>query len=525
MARELQQATVVFKRHLKLVRWFIGTSGGILIGLWIAIGALSRAPLLREKLVETLSEQLDADVELARFDVKTFPLLRIHGDNLKLRLKGQKQPAPFIEVRHFEVTGGIFGLFKKQRRFTSVQLDGLRITIPPRTPNDKEAGEKAAATVDEGPVLIDRIVANDAELIIVPKNPLKHAKTFAIHSLVLETVGFNRAMPFVATLTNPLPNGEIATTGSFGPWAKRDPGLTPLSGKYTFDRADLNTIKGIAGIVTSDGEFSGHLEEIDVRGKTSTPDFSIDVGGTPMPLETTFHAVVDGTNGNTYLKQVDGKLGETALSASGAIETQEGVKGRTVKLDVKILDGRIQDVLKLAVRAKQPVMLGRIALQAALLIPPGPEKVMDRLQLNGRFALEDTRFTDATVTEKLAELSRRARGKKADEPVGRVTSDMRGRFVLKNSVLRFDPVGFSLPGADIELRGIYGVRTQGLDFAGTLMLDAPISKAAGGGVKGFFLKAVDPIFRKNGKGAVIPITIKGPREEPKFGVQWGRVFK
>ena len=74
MARELQQATVVFKRHLKLVRWFIGTSGGILIGLWIAIGALSRAPLLREKLVETLSEQLDADVELARFDVKTFPL-------------------------------------------------------------------------------------------------------------------------------------------------------------------------------------------------------------------------------------------------------------------------------------------------------------------------------------------------------------------------------------------------------------------------------------------------------------------
>ena len=39
-----------------------------------------------------------------------------------------------------------------------------------------------------------------------------------------------------------------------------------------------------------------------MKGQTTTPDFSIDVGGTPVPLETTFHAVVDGTNGNTYLK-------------------------------------------------------------------------------------------------------------------------------------------------------------------------------------------------------------------------------
>ena len=48
---------------------------------------------------------------------------------------------------------------------------------------------------------------------------------------------------------------------------------------------------------------------------------------------------MDGTNGNTYLKQVDGKLGETAIAAAGAIESQPGVKGRTVKLDVKIVEG------------------------------------------------------------------------------------------------------------------------------------------------------------------------------------------
>jgi hypothetical protein len=509
---------------LKLVRWFIGITGGVLIGLWFALLSLSRAPILQQKLVEALNEKLDAEVELGNLSVKAFPLLRIHGDRLKLRLKGQANPTPLIEIRHFEVTGGLFGLLHRQRRFTSVELDGLRITIPPRTVDDREAGRKAGSAV-AGPVLIDLVTSKDAELIIVPKNPLKSPKVFAIHDLQLMSVGFNRTMPFVATLTNAIPKGEIATTGTFGPWVKGDPGQTPVAGRYNFDRADLNTIKGISGILQSVGEFSGHLEEIDVRGTTSTPDFSIDVGGTPVPLTTAFHAVVDGTNGNTYLKQVDGKLAGTPISAAGSIDSEPGVKGRTVKLDLKIIEGRIEDVLKLAVRAKKPVMSGAMALQALLLLPPGEAKVIDRLQLDGRFALEHAQFSDPAVRQKLAELSRRAQGKKPDAPIGPLASNMRGRFKMKDGRIRFAPVAFDLPGAEVVLTGVYGLRSEALDFAGTFSMDAPISEAAGGGIKGFFLKAVDPIFRKHGKGAVIPITITGPREQPKFGVVWGKVFK
>jgi hypothetical protein len=521
----LHLAESVFTRHRKLVRWFIGIVAGVLVGLWIAVVVVSRAPILQKKLVEVLNDQLDADVELGSFEVKAFPVLHIHGDGLTLRLKGQTEPHPFIEVRHFEVSGSLFGLLHRQRRFTSVTLDGLRITIPPRTANDVEAGKKAVTTTADGPVLIDHVEAKDAQLILVPRDPRKEPKIFAIHSLTIESVGFNRTMPFVATLTNPIPAGEIATKGSFGPWVKSDPGLSPVSGHYSFDHADLSTIKGIAGILKSLGEFSGHLEEIDVRGTTSTPDFSIDAGGTPVPLDTTFHAVVDGTTGNTYLKQVDAKLQDTPISASGAIESQHGVKGRMVKLDVAIRDGRIQDVLKLAVRATSPVMSARMALQAVLLLPPGDAKVMDRLRLTGRFALERAQFTDAGVRQKLAEMSRRAQGKKPDEAIGKIASDMRGHFVLRDGAIRFEPLGFTLPGADIQLTGVYGIRSQQLDFSGTLSMNATISQAAGGGIKGFFLKAVDSVFKKQGKGAVIPITISGPRDQPKFGVQWGRVFK
>lgn len=511
--------------RLKLVRWFIGIVGGVLVGLWIALTAVSRAPVLQQKLIETLAEQLDADVELTNFDVKTFPTVRIHGDNLKLRLKGQRERSPFIEVRHFEVSGGLFGMLRKQRRFRSVDLEGLVITIPPRTRDDKEAGVKSASAVGDGPVLIDRVEAKDARLIIVPRNPLKEPKVFAIHTLQLESVGFNRAMPFIATLTNPIPAGEIATKGSFGPWIKHDPGLTPVSGTFSFARANLDTIEGIGGFLSSAGSFTGRLYEIDVKGKTSVPDFRIDVGGTPVPLETEYHAVVDGTNGNTYLEHVTAKLNDTPIDVSGAIESHPGVKGRAVTLDMAIKDGAIQDVLKLAVKSKKPVMTGRIALKARLVLPPGKASVSDRLQLAGHFSLERTQFTDPGVQEQLAMLSRRAQGKKPDAPVGKILSEMRGRFTLRDGVLRLNPLGFDVPGADVSVTGSYGLRSEHVEFAGTLSMAAPVSKAMGGGIKGFFLKPFDPIFRKNGKGAVIPITIKGPREQPKFGLDWGKVFE
>ena len=109
-------------------------------------------------------------------------------------------------------------------------------------------------------------------------------------------------------------------------------------------------------------------------------------------------------------------------------------------------------------------------MQAALLLAPGEAKVLDRLQLNGRFVLERAQFTNPAVQEKLAELSRRAQGKKPGEPIGKIASQMRGRFVMSNGAIRFEPVAFDVPGAGILLTGVYGIRSQQLDFAGTVAL-------------------------------------------------------
>ena len=104
-------------------------------------------------------------------------------------------------------------------------------------------------------------------------------------------------------------------------------------------------------------------------------------------------------------------------------------------------------------------------------------------------------------------------------------SDLSGRFALKDGSLSFSDLSFGLPGALVRLHGSYGLRSEAIAFEGTLRMDATISEAAGGGLKGFFLKAVDPVFRKKGAGALVPLKIGGTRDKPQFGLDVGKVFK
>ena len=60
-------------------------------------------------------------------------------------------------------------------------------------------------------------------------------------------------------------------------------------------------------------------------------------------------------------------------------------------------------------------------------------------------------------------------------------------------------------------------------FDGTVRMKATVSQAAGGGVKSVLLKVVDPLFKRDGVGAVLPITIRGTRSDPKVGLDFGRV--
>ncbi len=409
-------------------RWL--TAIGIALGVLAIIGWMAVGPLLsphfERHVRETLATYFGGQAELRGIQVSIFPSPRVTGEGFALRHRGRTDVPPLVQIERFAASASWSGLLRRPRRVEVVRLEGLRIHIPPRRPGEKRLPDVTGSDKDpdvpppapargdepgrpETPVIIDRMETPGARLEIAPRDPAKPVKLFDIHTLALGSVATDRPMRFTATLTNPKPPGAIEASGEFGPFDREEPSGTPLGGRYVFERADLGVFKGIAGILSSKGTFKGVLERIEVDGQTSTPDFQVTVAGHRVPLETTFSAVVDGTNGNTFLVPVKGSFLQTSLTARGGVFQRAKGTGREISLDVAIDKARIEDLLKLAMKGKS-IMTGAAVVATKLRIPPGEEDVIDKLELDGEFRIASATFTDLDVQRTIAKLSARSRG-------------------------------------------------------------------------------------------------------------------
>ena len=521
-------------------RWWFWTAIGLVaFSVILIVGFVAAVPLssdtLRHRMIATLSERLDSEVELGDLHVRVFPGLRADGQDLVIRKRGRTDVPPLIAIKGFSVDANLMGLWRKH--VANVQLEGLVISVPPddrdlddhsKEPSNKSKAHKASGTDEESlekTVVIDTLQTRDARLVIVPRKANKAAKVWAIHTLEMHNVSANEAMPFQATLTNGVPPGEITTSGSFGPWERDDPGLTPLNGSFDFAQADLSVFKGISGTLSSKGTFAGTLERILVDGETHTPDFTLRISGHPFALHAKYRSLVDGTNGDTRLENIDATFLGSHLLASGAVlDGPPGTHGRTVTLDVKLDKSRIEDMLTMAVNDPKPLMTGGLQMTTKFLLPPGRTDVVERLRLDGRFAIARARFTKIDVQAKINELSHRAQAKNVDAPKDSVVSNFQGRFKLADGTITLPDLTFDAPGARVQLAGQFALKPETLAFKGQLLMDAKVSQTVGG-IKGLLLKVVDPIFKKDGGGSAIPIRIGGTVKEPSFGLDVRRVFK
>jgi hypothetical protein len=468
--------------------------------------------------IEVLAAQLDSEVQLDSLSVKVLPRLRAEGAGLTVRHKGRRDVPPLISIRSFAVEGSFVNLYRKH--VSTVTVEGLSIQIPPHR-TDEATRDQSVRT--KPTFVIDNLITKDAELVIIPRKENKQPKVWSIHDLHMRNVSASTAMPFVATLTNGVPPGEIAVKGTFGPWHAGQPGDTPLDGSFTFDNADLSVFNGISGILSSKGTFGGKLDRIEVHGDTLTPDFTLTDVGHPIPLRAKYDTIVDGTNGDTFLERIDGSWRNTALVAKGSVVDLPGVQGRQVDLDVAIDPARIEDVLWLAVKTPKPPMTGALTLKTHMVIPPGDVDVVKKLLLDGQFTLTAARFTNLDVQNKIEMLSERSRGQVVAK-AAHVTSDFTGKFKLRKGVLTIPTVAFGVPGSLVRLSGSYGLVSEAISFKGTLFMDAKISETVGG-FKGVLLKVVDPLFKGENGGSAIPIQISGNRNNPTFGLDKARVFK
>jgi hypothetical protein len=492
----------------------------------IAVFFHRAAPILRARVIETLSTRFDSRVELASFDVSVFQGFEVNGCGLKLYPRHLDMQQPLFSVDTFSFRTGWRDLFRTPMHIGQVQISGLAINLPPK---EQRSNVPRLDTQGSGSgkiqILVDELLIDRATLVLGTDKPGKVPLDFEISKLRMTSVGANQPMKFHAILTNPKPVGYIDSTGSFGPYNTQHPGGTPVSGTYAFSHSDLSTLKGIGGILSSTGIYKGTLNNIVVDGETDTPNFRLTSANYSMPLHTKFHAIVDGTNGDTHLQPVDAMLAHSHIVASGDVVRAQGMPGHDITLDVTVGPARIDDMLKLGVKTQPPIMTGDLTMHTKLHLPPGKESVIEKLRLQGDFQVTNVHFTSEKMQAKVDELSLRGQGKPKElkEPHPDFASSMQGNFTLDAQKITISDLNYAVPGARVSMNGVYTLDGEQFNFQGVARLDAKVSEMVTGW-KSVMLKLADPLFMKNGAGTEVPIEVTGTRSEPHFGVQMDKVF-
>lgn len=550
-ARSRPSASRTARSRLHRILLFASILLAILIVITIVVGniILHRVgPIVKAKVIASLSARFDSRVELAAFHVSTVRGFEISGDGLKLWPNHLAMPVPLLQVDHFSFH--ILGwqqLIQTPNYISTVRVSGLVIHIPPKdkrihiphlgsgspaTPPSSPSGtDDQTPNQSSSQMTVGAILVDNATLVFETDQAGKQPLTFVIHKLALHSVAAGQPMKFAATLVNPKPLGDILSSGDFGPFDAQSPGDTPVDGQYSFTHADLSTIHGIGGILSSQGTYSGPLNRLIVDGTTYTPDFQLAMANHPVPLRTQFHAIVDGTSGDTHLEPVDAWLAQTHIVASGDVAHSPGHPGHDITLNCKVDPGRIENILQLTAK-NPPIMNGPLEVEAQIHIPPGDSTIAERLGVDGTFALNGIRFTSPKVQNKVDELSLRGQGQahQAEQEVdamkagnlqaataANVPSDISGSFVLSSGQIGFPTLDYSVPGAQVKLSGRYILKTEALDFTGTARLHAHVSQMVTGW-KSFVLKAVNPFFAKDGVGTEVPVRITGTRSNPQIGL-------
>ena len=524
-------------------RWLLGLAAAAALavtGLVVAASILARRfePYIHAQAVQYLSKRFDSDVQLQALHIRmpkitTLRVLlmrgrgaiaEVDGEAFTLRYHGRRDVPPILRIRKMSFGVDLGTLFDTPKMVPLVTMDGVEICIPPKDERQVFSAKggsqpKGQAENPSKPsVIIQEILIRNAAVEIMPRDRRKLPLREEIRSLRLDSAGAGIPMRYDASLTNTKPPGNIHSTGSFGPWNGDEPGDTPLTGQYVFDHADLGVFNGIAGILHSTGQMAGKLSALNVHGQADVPDFRLKRANNPVPLSTTFEAMVDGTNGDTILKPVNAILGKTHFTTSGGVVQHQENLPRAIDLVANIPNGDLRDVLRLAM-AGPPFMEGRLVLKTKIGIPPLSGPVREKLKLEGRFQVIDGKFLRSTIQDELDKLSRRAQGQAHNGKIDDVPSNMRGIFKLANEMLHFDELSFAVPGALIDLAGDYDMARDDLDLLGTVKFQAKVSELAGvTGWKRWALKVVDPLFAKHGAGTFLRIKVQGTSRAPKFGL-------
>lgn len=200
----------------------------VLIGLLALLVAgevmVRRAgPIVKGRVIETLSTRFNSHVELDSFDVSLLQGLSVSGGGLRIYAPADVVAAgatePLIAIQRFEFRTSLRSLFVKPMHVGTVHVAGMTIYIPPR--QQRAVGASSPRKRRKLEVLADEIVVENSTLVIGTLKQDKEPKRFQLQRIRLRNVGRTEPALYDATLVNAFPAVTFMRLVSSGPGTKK----------------------------------------------------------------------------------------------------------------------------------------------------------------------------------------------------------------------------------------------------------------------------------------------------------------
>jgi len=504
-------------RNKVLRRWILLSAAFVVVCM--ALGGIVLAlnwPFTQTAVTKALEDRFAREVKIRKFRSTYFPPGCV-AESIELLHGERKDLPPLITVRTLTIRASYSGMLRIHKLVNDVQVAGLRVRVPPKDPDARHRLFPLTNSTSGKILTIGEINADGAVLEFLSEHEVGNHFTLPIDHLILDHVGERDPVTFHARFKNTEPPGEVRSDGRFGPWNDDNPASTELSGSYTYEHVKLGVFEGISGTLSSQGKFSGTLGHIDTEGGFDVSDFKVS-GGQVVRLASRFQAVIDGTNGDTYLTRVESHFGRTTVISQGDVKGHAGQHGKTVVLAMSIGQGRIEDLLRLFTGSARPAETGDVRLQTKVELPPGPQAFLRRLRLEGEIGIGG-RFTDPKVQEPINRLAESARGETKDQEEldpTTVLSNLKGHFVTQGGIAKLSKISFTETGTLAEIEGTFDLVDKNLNLRGALHTSGKLADTTSG-FKSLVLKALGP-FIKRKSITVVPFVITGTSSDPSFAL-------
>ncbi len=509
-----------YRRRMWWALW-IPTAVAALAIVYMAVIAMNW-PFTQQAVIDALQERSLRTVTIGHFYRTYFPP-GCTAEDIRFLHRKHKEKQPLITVGKLVLVTSYSRILTLQERLSLVRVMHMHVTVPPSAPGQPNPVMPLTYSKSAPAIKIDRIIADGAILVFLSKAGKKPYQ-LVIDKLRLDGVGNNEPISYKSLISNQMPPGKIRSTGVFGTWNPKDPGSTPLHGSYTFENANLAAFGGISGTLFSSGNFGGTLRDISVRGTANVPNFKVYDTSHERQLSVAYDAMVDGTKGDTELKEVSARFDHTTAGFRGSVAKGGSTGGKTASIDMWTNSGRVEDVLSLFISEKTAPMSGAFTFAGHVDIPPGPRPFLSRMRMSGDFGVLGGKFANRETERDLTRLSdssEKNREKTADRPPANVLSDLKGHGSAVNGTATLSNITFTIPGAKAWMHGTYGLIDYKVDLHGTLRTTGDPSHATTG-FKSVMVKVITPFFKKKRAAKLVPFKITGSYSNVKLSLDLGR---